>query len=137
MTSPEGLLFTNLELNIVDGTEKTEVQKITSFDGPNGSAAEIDMTHSKSAAILVAMGLPDNGNFNFQANYLPTDPGQAALEALRKSRSLANFEVNFDGLTTASKSFAGYVLNNSLSGASNGKINMATSIRISGETTDA
>lgn len=136
MSSTEGVLFTGLEFNIVDGTETTEVGKITSFDGPSGSAAEIDMTHSKSVAVEVAMGLPDNGQITLGMNALPSDPGQSALEGFRTSQGQGSFTLKYAGLTTAQRAFSGFVLSNAQSGSSNGKVTQNTVIRVTGAIVD-
>ena len=132
-----GLLFQESELSIVSGTEKTAISFMTGFNGPGGQARVIDLTHSKSPAKEYAMGLKDNGQLTADLNFDPQDPGQAQLEALRNSRTTAQFELLFSGPTTASKTFAAYVLGLPISGATDDKISASLTLQITGDIVDA
>src|SRR3954453_23195037 len=108
----------------------TEVKEVVSFNGFDGKASEIDVTHLQSTAKEFLMGLRDFGNFNLETNYLPSDPGQDAMRAAQASREVQDFKITFSDDTDAT--FQGYVLSNPLSGGVDSKASGSFDIRITG-----
>lgn len=111
----------------------TEVGEIVDWDGPSGSASVIDTTHLTSTAKSKLMGLPDEGQFTFNINWVPTDTGQLALAAARTARTVQAFKVTYsDGST---QTFSGFVLGFASSGSVDGKVAGSVTIEISGAVT--
>lgn len=119
------------------GTPETfvEVGEITDFTGPGGSASVIDVTHLKSTAKEKRMGLPDEGQFTFNVNLVPSDNGQRHVFKSRKDRRLTNFKLTLTDAPATVLSFAAFVLEFSLSGAVDDKIPAAITLEISGPVT--
>ncbi len=113
----------------------TEVKEITSFDGFDGSASEIDVSHLQSTAKEFLMGLQDFGSFNLTCNHLPSDAGQELMRDAKASRDIQQFKVTFSDTSTAT--FGGFVLSNAVSGGVDGKVDGAFTVRISGSVTFA
>jgi len=111
----------------------TTVSEITSFNGFDGAAAEIDVTHLASSAKEFLMGLQDFGNFNIEVNYLPSDTGQDMLRAAKASRDLHYFKATFSDASTAV--FTGYVLSAPVSGGVDAKVDGSFNIRVTGSVT--
>ena len=111
----------------------TEVKEVVSFNGFDGKASEIDVTHLRSTAKEFLMGLRDFGNFNLETNYLPSDAGQDAMRAAQASREVQDFKITFSDDTSAT--FQGYVLSNPLSGGVDSKVSGSFDIRITGAVT--
>ncbi len=113
----------------------TEVKEITSFNGFDGQAAEIDVTHLRSTAKEFIMGLQDFGNFSIEVNFLPDDPGQTALRDAKESREIQLFRATFSDNSTAT--FNAYVTSAPISGGVDGKVDGSFNLRITGDVTFA
>ena len=110
----------------------TTIGEITDFDGPGGSASVIDTTSLESIAKEKLIGLPDEGQFSFNVNWLAADPGQTGLRADRQNRTKRNIKVIFTDAGNTEASFAAYVLSFSVSGAVDDKVSGAISLEITG-----
>lgn len=113
----------------------TNIGEITNFNGFDGSAAEIDVTHLGSTAKEWLMGLQDFGSFNIDVNYLNADAGQDLLRTAKGNRDLHYFKATFSDASTAT--FSGYVLSAPISGGVDAKVDGNFTIRISGDVTFA
>src|SRR5210317_45028 len=71
----------------------TEVAQVVSLSGPDGSAAEINVTALDSTAAEFVMGLPDEGNVSVEVIYDPTDTNHTALYNARAAQSLKHFQI--------------------------------------------
>lgn len=111
----------------------TEVKEVVSFNGFDGQAAEIDVTHLQSTAKEFIMGLQDFGTFSCDVNYLSADPGQVAMRAAKATREIQTFRLTFSDTKTAT--FNGYVLSAPISGGVDAKVDGSFSIRITGDVT--
>src|SRR3954466_4489659 len=111
----------------------TAVGEVVSFNGFDGKAAEIDVTHLQSTAKEFLMGLQDFGSFSIEVSYLPADAGQVAMRAAKASRDRQIFRCTFSDSSTAV--FNGYVLSNPVSGGVDAKVNGSFDIRITGSVT--
>lgn len=109
----------------------TEIGEVTSFQGLDGQAAEIDVTHLQSTAKEYIMGLQDFGNFQIDVNYLPDDVGQQALRAAKATRVKHDFKATLSDNTTIE--FQGYVLSNPISGGVDAKVDGSFQIRVTGD----
>ncbi len=57
----------------------TEVLEVLDIAPGGAKVSDIDVSDLKSTAMEFFPGLVDNGDFSLNINYLPSDPGQAAL----------------------------------------------------------
>lgn len=112
-----------------------DIGEVVSFRGPGGSARVIDVTHLMSTAKEKRMGLPDEGQFTFDVNYVPSDPGQVGLRNDRINRTQRNFQIRLTDAGPTIGSFAGFVLEFSISGGVDDKINGSVTIEITGPVT--
>ena len=110
----------------------TTVGEISDFDGPGGAAAVIDTTHLTSTAKEKLMGLPDEGQFTFSMNWIPTDTGQSACRTARTARTLKAFRVTYTDSGPTVQTFDAYVLNFTSSGAVDDKVTGNITLEISG-----
>lgn len=113
----------------------TPVGEVVSFNGFDGQASEIDVTHLQSGAKEFLMGLQDFGTFTVETNYLPSDTGQDQMRAAKASRVIQNFELTFSDASTAT--FSGFVTSAPMSGGVDAKVDGSFAIRISGDVTFA
>ncbi len=111
----------------------TEIGEVTDWDGPSGTAAVVDFTHLKSTFREKKMGIPDEGQFTFQMNFVPKNAGQLALSAARKAQTSKLFKLTFEDAST--QTFTAYVLGLSTSGAVDGKVPGSVTLEITGEVT--
>lgn len=111
------------------------VAEVVDFDGPGGTAAEIDVTNLGSTAKEYILGLKDEGDFSLTVNFIPGDAQQTRLFTLRDTRASANFKlVLYDGASTTF-SFAGYVKQFSITGKADDKVVGKIALRITGAVT--
>lgn len=109
----------------------TAIGEITSFDGPGGESGEIDTTHLQSTAREKLTSLPDEGDFSFDANFVPTNTGQAYIRAIRYSGAQANFRLTLSDGSIAS--FAARCKSFSIAGAVDDKVTCSISLAINGQ----
>lgn len=123
-----------LEIGDGDSPEQmVEVKEIKSFNGLDGQASVIDVTHMRSVAKEKRMGLQDFGQFQGDVNYLPDDPGQLLLRAAKASRAIKNFKGTLaDGSTFE---FTAFVLSSPISGGVDAVIEGSFALEISGDVT--
>ncbi len=110
----------------------TAVKELIDFNGPDGSANEIDITNLASVAREFLMGVPDEGNYTFELNYDPTDGQQTGLQDDRANRTKRNFELLLSDTPPTKFAFAGFVKEFSTRGGVDEKISASTVIKISG-----
>lgn len=92
------------------------VNGIRTFSGPGGQANVIDATTLQSTGKEKLLGLKDEGQFSCAAVYLPTDPGQLRLQAIRASGLATGFRVAFSDADTTILEFSGFCQGFSISG---------------------
>lgn|SRR5574337_888301 len=108
----------------------TDVGEIVNFNGPSGSANVIDATHLGSTAKEKLMGLPDEGQFTFEVNWIPSDTGQQALRTARANRTKKSFRVTYTDASV--QTFDGFVLSFSSSGGVDDKVSGSITVEITG-----
>jgi len=113
----------------------TSVGEVTTFSGPGGSASVIDVTHLLSTAKEKRMGLPDEGQFTFEVNLVPSDVAQTGLRSDRAARTLRNFELVLTDVSTTTLSFAAYVTGFALSGSVDNVTKASITLEITGAVT--
>jgi hypothetical protein len=80
----------------------TKIKGLTSFDGFDGTADELDTTDLDSTAKEFISGIKDEGKFGFEAKTLKTDPGQIALRANRTSGAVVGMILTLPDTSVAS-----------------------------------
>lgn len=121
-----------LEIGNVDSPlTYTEIKEVKSFQGFDGEASEVDVTHLRSHAKEFLMGLQDFGSFSVDVNHLPSDPGQLLARAAKASAVVQDFKATFSDGSTAV--FQGYVKSNPRSGGVDAAVDGSFAIRITGE----
>jgi hypothetical protein len=71
----------------------TKINGFLSFNGFDGSAADLDVTDLDSTAMEYISGLKDEGKFGFELKMLNADAGQIALRAARTSGTVTSFKL--------------------------------------------
>lgn len=94
----------------------TTIGGIRTFSGPGGQANIIDATTLQSTGKEKLIGLKDEGTFALSCVYLPTDPGQVAVQAARAAGTAKNFRVTFSDADETILEFAGFCMSYTLSG---------------------
>lgn len=79
----------------------TKINGVTSFDGFDGSASELDTTDLDSTAMEYIPGLKDEGKFGFEVKVLKNDAGQLALRAARTNATTVNLKLTLPDLSVA------------------------------------
>lgn len=113
----------------------TTIPEIVSFDGPGGSASEIDVSDLASSAREFRMGLKDEGDFSFEMMYLPNNAQHGGLQTDRTNRTLRNFTITLTDSPQSVMSFSAYVREFSVSGGVDDVIRASVTLRISGAVT--
>ena len=113
----------------------TTIPEIVSFDGPGGSASEIDVSDLASSAREFRMGLKDEGDFSFEMMYLPNNAQHSGLQDDRTNRTLRSFQIVLTDSPQSYLKFTGYVREFSISGGVDDVIRASVTLRISGAVT--
>jgi hypothetical protein len=92
------------------------INGIRTFSGPGGQANVIDATTLQSTGKEKLLGLKDEGQFSLASVYLPTDPGQLRLQALRASGLASSFRVTFSDTDGTELTFDGFCMGFTISG---------------------
>lgn len=107
----------------------TVVNNIHDYTGMDGVAAEIDVTNLQSLAKEYSPGLEDFGQFAFNLDLNPADPGQVALRAAKTSQSKTYFMLTMR--TGAIRVLFGFVKKFSEAGGVDAVVKSSVDIRIS------
>lgn len=113
----------------------TTVPEIVSFDGPGGSASEIDVSDLASTAREFRMGLKDEGDFSFEMMYLPNNAQHSGLQTDRTNRTQRNFKITLTDSPQSTMSFAAFVREFSISGGVDDVVRASVTLRITGAVT--
>jgi len=116
-------------------TGKATIGEIKSFNGPGGQSSDIDITTLESTAKEFLQGLQDEGEFSFEANLDPSDPGQIFCRAARSAQVQRGFEVILADTDATTFEFDANVKGFSVSGGVDDVVKAAISLRISGPVT--
>lgn len=116
-------------------TPKMFFGEITGFNGPGGAATVIDVTTLESTAKEKRMGLPDEGQFQIDFNFVPSGipgAGQKFLRDKRTALAKVDFEVTFTDSIPTKATFSGFVLEFSVQGGVDDKVSGSSTIEITG-----
>ncbi len=110
-----------------------EVAEITGFDGPDGEAGKIDVTHLRATRKLYLQGLADEGNISFQGLLNPDDAAQMSMKADRDAQSSSTYALNLTDEPPTVLTFEAFCSAFKISGAPDGAIALAATLQITGE----
>ena len=113
--------------------DASDVGEVVSFNGPGGSASIIDVSHLGSTRREKRMGLPDEGQFSFDVNLVPSDTGQGKLRDARAARDLKGGELYLTDDSGTILSFDCYCTQFSIQGSVDDKIQGSVTLEITGE----
>jgi hypothetical protein len=112
------------------------VGELTDFNGPGGSASEIDVTHLGSQAREFVMGLKDSGTVTAELQFKPGDVGQVFLRARQEVLSVPTaFVLSLSDTANTQLTFNAYVQNFTVSGAVDEKVTASVTLRVTGPVT--
>lgn len=121
---------TKLEIN-TSGSTYVQIKGFNGFSGlGGGSPAVIDVTDFDSTAKEKLMGMPDEGQIQITAIYLPKDAGQLALEAARGTQAATKFRITVPDGTKWE--YTAFVMTTEISGADDDKVTLASTLEVTG-----
>ena len=109
-----------------------DIPEVVSFNGPGGAGQVIDVTNLSSTAIEKIMGLPDEGQFGFEINYVPLNTYHAALRTARNNKTLTRFKLTFTDTGAMEWTFYAYVTGFTVSGGVNAPVKASVTLEITG-----
>lgn len=110
----------------------TAIPEIRSFDGPGGTANDIDVTSLDSTAKEFLVGLLNLGNLTFEANYVPTSSQQIGLRNDQVSGVLRNYKLIFTDAGPSTFTFAARVKEFKTSAGVDDAVRLNVTLLISG-----
>ncbi len=111
--------------------EYVEIAEVKSWSGPGGASSEYEVTHLKSTAKEIRLGLPDEGPITLELNYLPKSESHKAMLEDRRLRRIKNFRIVYTDSSPATvQDFVGYVQQYSTTGGVNQAITATIVIRV-------
>jgi hypothetical protein len=112
------------------------IGELTDFNGPGGSASEIDVTHLGSSAREFVMGLKDSGTVTAELQFKPGDVGQVFLRKRQEVLSVpTTFILKLSDASNTELTFNAYVQGFSISGAVDDKVTASVTLRVTGDVT--
>lgn len=126
---------TVISVSTDEGLTYIDVAEVVSFSGPDGTTNEIDVTHLGSDAKEYLLGLPDEGNFTFDVNFIPANASQQTVQGLRMSRERADWRVTFADTDNTEIDFEAFVSGFSIEGEQDDKLSGSVTLRITGPVT--
>lgn len=112
--------------------EGITVAEISGFNGPDGEATDIDVTHLASVAKEYLQGLPDEGNITFQGWVNPADPAQSAIRADRDAQTSSTYTLHLTDTPPTVLTFTAFCKQFAIEGAPDGAIALNLGLRITG-----
>lgn len=113
----------------------SEVAEISGFNGPDGEAAEIDVTHLRSTAKEYLQGLADEGNISFTGFLKPSDSAQAGLRTDRDAQVANTYSITLTDSPATVLTFSAFVKQFAISAQPDGAVALNVSLRITGPVT--
>ena len=112
------------------------IGNVTSFSGPSGSRAVIDVTKLSSTGKEKDVGIPDFGQVQLEGFFSSADAVAVDCWDSFIAGSLHNWRILFSDSPATQLDFAGYVLNYSYSAGLDDVVRFSITIEISGAVTD-
>lgn len=114
----------------------TLIPAVVGFDGPDGEAAEIDVTTLDSTRKEFLMGLADEGRLTARFLFNPADTQHQALITNRNAQTAVNFKLDYNVTPAEIDSFSAYVLSVTRGGEVDNRVEGQFVLRITGEVTN-
>lgn len=108
---------------------------VQSFNISGGGRTEIDTTCIGSTSKEFKLGLKDNGTVSVEILYNASSAGQALVDSSYDSNDAYYFEVVYTDTSTITKTFQGFVMNQSLDNSVDEVVRQTIEIKITGEIT--
>ena len=108
----------------------TAISEVKTFNGLDGAASEIDVTHLTSTAKEFRLGLVDEGSFSFEMNRVASDAGQVAVLTSRNAGTIKSYQLTLPNAETAT--FDAFAKTFPVTGGVDGVVAHAIGLRISG-----
>lgn len=86
---------TKIDISDDLGVTYVQIKGLTSIDGPDGEASDIEVTTLDSTAKEYLTGLPDEGNMSLAGYHYSADPGQVMARAAKASRISHDFRITY------------------------------------------
>ena len=115
----------------------TAVSQVVSISGPDGSAAEVDVTALDSLAKENFMGLPDEGSVTIECIHDPDDTQHELLRSVRAAQTETPFQIALTNSPMTTYTWMGFVTGFSLSLGVDDATKASYTIRINGAVTKA
>ena len=126
-------------LQLADGASPlvySDIANVTSYNGPTGSRAVIDVTKLSSTGKEKDVGIPDYGQITFEGFFDATDTVLIDVWDNFVAGTLHDWRVLFSDSPRTQLDFQGYVLNFSYSAGLDDVVRTSVTIEISGSVTD-
>jgi len=117
----------------VGGSVKEEIGCITSFDTPQASRDEIDVTCLQSTSKEFILGFVDNGTATFDINFDGCDDGQQEVEAALQDDDPSTITITLSDTTEIE--FDAYVQSFNLTGSVGAAVTGTITVRVTGDVT--
>lgn len=109
------------------------IGEMTDFQGPGGTATEIDVTHLASSSREFRMGLRDGGSVTCEFNFVPGDIGQVFLrerQMVMNTPTAWRLDLSDDSTTIG---FDAFVMEFSINGTVDDKVSASANLRVTGD----
>lgn len=88
----------------------TTISELRRISGPSGQATVRDVSHFQSTGKEKRMGLPDEGQWTIEGNFIPSAATQDGLLTDRNNQTLRNFQITWTDSPATIATFSAYVL---------------------------
>lgn len=135
-TKAKSTKFTKLKAGLTDSATGFEkIAEVKSFDGPNGTAPQIDASSFDSEEAEFVPGLSMPGELQMTLNFDGSDSGQQQLDADRVAGQSRYYQLELADHATnpTTYTFLASVTAFSISGATNGIYEAKCTLKISGK----
>ena len=113
------------------------VPEIKTFNGPTGTAAEIDVTSLDSTAREFLQGLKDEGEFTAQMNWVPQNTVHKALRDDFAGRITSSYSLTVPDASNTTMSFQAFVREFPKTGGVDAPLEASVTFRITGPITES
>lgn len=110
--------------SVLSSADANKIGQVTGFNGPNQSAAVIDVTNLASTAKEKLVGVYDGGQISFNLNWAASNAGQLKVQKCFKNRTKGSINIELTGSVATGKTVfgEGYVTGLNITGAVDNKV---------------
>jgi hypothetical protein len=109
------------------------IAEITGLNGPDGEAAQIDVTHLGSVRKQYLVGLADEGNIGITGWLAPDDAGQSGMKDDRDASSSSPYTIELTDSPPTVLSFTAFCPQYAIAIQPDGAIALNATLRVTGE----